>query len=170
MASVLGVMFQLKPRFSDVGFDGKTAMRLMAATALAGAVGKYLWARLCDSFPARTVVAALIAFNAAGLGLLLLPPSMAAVALFVVIYGFSMGGVVSTQPVMIAATFGREAFPTIARYIWVVVGFNCIGYPIMGMSFDMTGSYSAAYGIFIVFNICALCLIASLKKDAHGQW
>jgi OFA family oxalate/formate antiporter-like MFS transporter len=166
MASVLGVMFQLKPRFSDVGFDDKTAMRLMAATALAGVAGKYLWASFCDTFPARRVVVILLAFNAVGLGLLLVPKSMAAVILFVVIYGFSMGGVVSTQPVMIADSFGREAFPTIARYIWVIVGINCIGYPIMGGSFDMTGSYDAAYGIFIVFNICAVCLIALLKKDA----
>ncbi len=164
MASVLGVMFQLKPRFSDVGFDSRTAMHLMAATALAGAAGKYLWARLCDSFPPRKVVATLIAFNAAGLGLLLLAPSVVAVILFVAVYGFSMGGVVSTQPVLIAATFGREAFPSIARYIWVVVGLNCIGYPIMGGSFGMTGSYSAAYGIFIVFNVVSLCLIASLRK------
>ena len=169
MASVLGVMFQLKPRFSDVGFDGKTAMNLMAATALAGAAGKYLWARLCDSFPARNVVATLIALNAAGLGLLLVPHSMAAAVLFVVVYGFSMGGVVSTQPVLIAATFGRLAFPTIARYIWVVVGLNCIGYPIMGGSFGMTGSYGAAYSIFIAFNIVAVCLIASLKMDAKGN-
>ena len=96
---------------------------------------------------------------------MLVPQSMAAVIFFVVIYGFSMGGVVSTQPVMIADSFGREAFPTIARYIWVVVGINCIGYPIMGGSFHMTGSYDAAYGIFIIFNICAVCLIALLKKD-----
>ena len=164
MASVLGVMFQLKPRFSDVGFDGKTAMNLMAATALAGAAGKYFWGRLCDRFPARNVVAVLIALNAAGLGLLLVPHSLAAAVLFVAVYGFSMGGVVSTQPVLIAATFGREAFPSIARYVWVVVGLNCIGYPIMGGSFDMTGSYGAAYVVFIVFNVVSLCLIASLRK------
>ena len=164
MASVLGVMFQLKPRFSDVGFDDKTAMRLMAATALAGVAGKYLWARLCDSFKVRKVVVTLLALNCVGLGLLLIPQSMAAAILFVIIYGFSMGGVVSTQPVMIADSFGREAFPTIARYVWVVVGINFVGYPIMGGSFHLTGSYDAAYGIFIVFNVCAVCLIALLKK------
>ncbi|MDQ5987450.1 MAG: L-lactate transporter [Syntrophus sp. SKADARSKE-3] len=168
MASVLGVMFQLKPRFSDVGFDDKTAMRLMAATAFMAVVGKYMWARFCDSFNVRKVVTTLLALNAAGLSLLLVPQSMTAAIVFVVVYGFSMGGVVSTQAVMIAESFGREAFPTIARYIWVVVGINFIGYPIMGASFQMTGSYDAAYVIFIVFNICAVCLITLLKKDG-GQ-
>lgn len=168
MASVLGVMFQLKPRFSDVGFDDKTAMRLMAATALAGVAGKYLWARLCDNFKVRKVVVTLLALNAVGLGLLLIPQSMTAAIFFVIIYGFYMGGVVSTQPVIIADSFGREAFPTIARYVWVVVGINFVGYPIMGGSFHLTGSYDAAYVIFIIFNVCAVCLIALLKKS-EGQ-
>jgi MFS transporter, OFA family, oxalate/formate antiporter len=74
---------------------------------------------------------------------------------------------VSTQPVLIANSFGRESFPSIARYIGVVVGLDCIGYPIMGRSFDITGSYGTAYGIFIVFNIVAVLLVASLRKNGH---
>ncbi|OHD70980.1 MAG: hypothetical protein A2W19_07605 [Spirochaetes bacterium RBG_16_49_21] len=166
MISVVGVMFQLKPRFSDVGFDGKTAMNLMAATALVGTAGKYVWALLCDKFSPRKVSTLLIFFNAAGLGLLLIPGSIAAVVLFILIYGFAMGGVVSTQPVIIADYFGREAYPTVARYIGVIVGINCISYPIMGRSFDITGSYDTAYLIFIVLNLVAVLLMASLKKPS----
>ncbi len=164
MTSVLGVMFQLKPRFGDVGFDGDTAMKLMAATALAGAAGKYAWAYLCDKFSSRGVVTVLLLQNAVGLGLGIIHGSLAAVILFIVTYGFAMGGVVSTQPVIIADFYGRDAYPTVARYIGMVVGIDCIGYPIMGMSFDLTGSYDSAYLVFIALDVIAAVVIGSLKR------
>ncbi len=164
MASVLGVMFQLKPRFSDLGFDAVTAMRFMAATALVGTAGKYLWALVCDRFPSKHVVALLMFMNAAGLCTGLLAPSLPVVIIFIIIYGFAMGGVVSTQPVMIAEYYGREAYPTVARYVGIVVGINFIGYPIMGWSFDITGSYDAAYLIFAALNLASMALVMTLKR------
>ncbi|MBN1495525.1 MAG: MFS transporter [Spirochaetes bacterium] len=164
MATVLGVMFQLKPRFSDIGFDAVTAMRFMAATALVGTAGKYLWAFMCDRFPSRHIVALLLFLNAAGLSLILLDPSLPVIMLFIAVYGFAMGGVVSTQPVMIAEYFGREAYPTVARYVGLVVGINFIGYPLMGWSFDLTGSYDAAYAVFILLNLVSMALVMTLPR------
>jgi MFS transporter, OFA family, oxalate/formate antiporter len=165
MASVLGVMYQLKPRFSDLGFNSGTAMGLMAGTALAGTAGKYCWAYLCDRFPAKSVAAILMACNGAGLCIMLTVNSMTSAIIFVILYGFAMGGVVSTQPVIIAEFYGRESFPSIARYIYAIVGIDCIGYPIMGRSFDLAGSYDAAYIVFILFNIIAAILVLKLKND-----
>jgi MFS transporter, OFA family, oxalate/formate antiporter len=164
MASVLGVMYQLKPRFSDIGFNSGSAVALMAGTALAGAVGKYAWAHLCDHFKAKNVAAVLMACNAAGLCLMFAVNSMSTAIVFVIFYGFAMGGVVSTQPVIIAEFFGRDAYPSIARYVGVVVGIDCIGYPIMGRSFDLSRSYDAAYGVFILFNVVAAILVFTLER------
>ena len=165
MASVLGVMYQLKPRFSDLGFDGRTAMGLMAGTALAGAAGKYWWAYLCDRYKAKNVSAALMTCNAIGLFIMLGVNSMASAVIFVLVYGFAMGGVVSTQPVIIAEYFGRNAYASIARYVYVLVGIDFIGYPIMGRCFDLTGSYNTAYGAFVLFNLSAALLVFILKKN-----
>jgi len=164
LTAILGVMFQLKPRFSDVGFDSNTAMRLMAATALAGAAGKYFWAYLCDKFTAKKVITVLMFFNAAGLGFILIPDSLVAVILFIIVYGFSMGGVVSTQHVLVADFFGRDAFSSFARYTGIIIGIDCVGYLIMGRSFDLTGSYNTAYVIFVVLNLIAAVLISTLEK------
>jgi OFA family oxalate/formate antiporter-like MFS transporter len=164
LTAILGVMFQLKPRFSDVGFDSGTAMKLMAATAMAGAAGKYFWAYMCDRFTAKKVIAVLMFFNAAGLVFILIPGSVAAVALFIIVYGFSMGGVVSTQHVLVADFFGREAFSSFARYSGIIVGIDSVGYLIMGRSYDLTGSYDMAYIAFIILNLIAALLIVSLRK------
>lgn len=165
MASVLGVMYQLKPRFSDLGFTSGMAMGLMAGTALAGTAGKYCWAYLCDRFPAKSVAAVLMVCNGAGLCIMLAVNSMTSAIIFVLLYGFAMGGVVSTQPVIIAEFYGRESFPSIARYIYAIVGIDCIGYPIMGRSFDLAGSYDIAYTVFILFNFAAAILVYSMKKN-----
>jgi OFA family oxalate/formate antiporter-like MFS transporter len=160
---VSGIMFQLKPHFSDIGFDSKTAMTMMAATALVGSVGKYVWGMLCDRFTPQRVVAVLISAIIAGL-ILALQRSLLALVLFIIIFGFSMGGVMSTFPVFIAHLFGRESFALVARFLGLLLGINIIGYIIMGQSFDRTGSYNIAYAIFIVLDIIAVSLILTISK------
>lgn len=48
---VAGVVGQLKPRFSDLGFSEYVAMSLMALTALCAALGKYIWGWITDKVP-----------------------------------------------------------------------------------------------------------------------
>lgn len=68
MTGVVGVMFQLAPRLTDLGFDKKTAIAMLSATALVGAAGKAAWGALCDRFEPKRVLSAVMALN--GLGLL----------------------------------------------------------------------------------------------------
>jgi len=164
MMGVVGVMFQLKPRFSDIGFDDTTAMTMMAATAFLGTAGKYIWGMLCDRFEPRRVVAVLMGANAAGLLLSLVTDSIPALILFIIMFGFAMGGVMSTYPVLIADLFGRESFPLVIRFLGLLLGINVLGYLFMGLSFDRAGSYNSAYLIFITLDIIAALLIVSLKR------
>jgi OFA family oxalate/formate antiporter-like MFS transporter len=166
MMGVVGVMFQLKPRFRDIGFDDGDAMSMMAVTALIGAAGKYVWAMLCDRFSSIKVASILMILNAAGLALALVKNSHAAVISFIIIYGFAMGGVLSTTPVLIADLFGRESFASVARFTGVIIGINCLGYPIMGRSYDITGSYDAAYAVFMFLNIIAAFLVFTLRRPS----
>jgi len=164
MMAVVGVMFQLAPRFEDIGFDKKIAMYMMAITALLGASGKFAWGVLCDHFEPRRVVSLLIFANAAGLGLALVQGSMLTLVLFIIVFGFSMGGVVSTMPVMVAYLFGRDAYASVARFLGLIVQLQLVGYFIMGTSFELTGSYDAAYGIFIVLDFVAAVMILTTEK------
>ena len=168
MMGISGIMFQLKPRFSDIGFDSRTAMTMMAATALMGSVGKYIWGVLCDRFSPQRVVAVLISAIMVG-HMLALQSSLVSLVLFIIIFGFAMGGVMSTFPVFIAHLFGRESFALVARFLGLLLGINIIGYLIMGQSFDRTGSYNIAYAIFIVLDIIAISLILTVRKPEVDQ-
>jgi MFS family permease len=164
MIGTVGVMSQLKPRFSDTGFSSLTAMSMMGVTALIGAAGKYSWGMMCDRFDPKRVAITITVANALGLCLGLMKNSMAALIIFIPVFGFSMGGIMSTFPIIVATIFGRKNFASVLRYISIFLILQMFGYLIAGQSFDATGSYDTAYWIFIGLDIVAALLLFSLKK------
>jgi nitrate/nitrite transporter NarK len=164
MMGVVGVMFQLAPRFIDVGFDRRAAMGFLSLTALVGAFGKTAWGVFCDRYDPRRVVAGLMAMNGVGLCLALIPASFAAVAVFIVVFGFAMGGVMSTFPILIADLYGRESFASVARFMALFLLLQAVGYLLMGQSYDRTGSYNTAYTVFILLDIAAAGLILWVRR------
>ena len=164
MMGVVGVMSQLKPRFADIGFSDMTAMGLMSITAFIGAIGKYVSGKLCDRFEPKQVVVWFAFANVGGLGLMFLKGMMPAVVLFMIIFGFAMGGIMSTYPIMVADMFGRRSFPAVMRIFALFFILQLGGYIIAGQSFDHFGSYDAAYGIYIVMDLIAAGLILTVKR------
>jgi OFA family oxalate/formate antiporter-like MFS transporter len=164
-AGAVGVMSQLKPRFADIGFSDLSAMWLMAATAFAGALGKFIWGIICDHFEIRRVACVVSVLNALGLAFAFMQGSATTLILFIAIFGFTMGGIMSTYPIIIADFFGREAFPSVIRFTSLFLVLQMVGFFIAGQSFDRTGSYGFAYALFFIFDIVAAGLIWSVKKS-----
>jgi sugar phosphate permease len=167
LISLVGTMSQLKPRFVDIGYSDMASMIMMSATALIGAAGKYIWGTLCDRFDSRHVVAVLMGTCAFGLSLSFIKNSVPALMLFIVIFGFGVGGILSTVFIITADFFGRKSFPAVFRYLTIFNLFQLAGFIISGQSFDRLGSYDAAYIFFIVSNISAGLLILTAKHPAE---
>ena len=164
MIGIVGVMSQLKPRFVDEGFNDMAGMALMASTAFIGSVGKFLWGALCDRFDPRRIVALLFLFNGIGLSLSLIHGSLPALFLFVGVFGFSMGGVMSTYPFIVAYLFGRRDFPSVTRFVTMFFLLQVSGYVISGRSFDLTGSYDPAYKLYIVLFMISVGLMLTVRR------
>ena len=169
MLGVVGVLSQLKPRFTDIGFDDHAATTMLSIAALLGAFGKYFWGMLCDRYDSRRVVAVLMTFGGISLVFSLFEQSVPLLIVFVTVYGFSMGGIMSTFPIVIASFFGRNSFASVARFLALFFLLQMLGYPIAGASFDLTGSYNTAYLFFIVLNFIAAALILSIKFPTPGR-
>lgn len=165
LSGAMGVMFQIAPRFQDLGLDSRWAMALTAAMALLGAAGKYLWGHFCDRWPPVRVVWRLFLVKALGLALGLAGGSALATAAFVIVFGFAMGGVMSTYPILTAAIFGRERFTRIYRVLVLFLALQGLGYLVMGQSFAHTGSYDMAYRTFLVLDLIAAGLVASIRHS-----
>jgi sugar phosphate permease len=164
MMGVVGVMSQLVPRFTDVGFSRDAALWLMAATAFLGAAAKYLWGFFCDRFEPRKVVGFMLLMCAAGLVAGVFARGFFTAALFVGLYGFSMGGVLATLPVMTAHLFGRLSFTSISRFMALFLILQNLGFVAMGLSFSKTGSYDGAYAFFALAYLGASALVFSVKS------
>ncbi len=164
MVGVVGVLSQLKPRFTDIGFDDHAAMAMLTISALLGALGKYFWGMLCDRYDPRRVAAVLMVLGSVSLVFSFFEQSVPLLVIFVVVFGFSMGGVLSTFPIIIASLFGRNSFASVARVLALFFVLQMLGYPIASGSFDLTGSYNAAYTLFIVLDGFAAAVILSVKQ------
>jgi sugar phosphate permease len=167
-AGVVGVMSQIVPRFVDLGFQKETAVGFLSMAALAGAAGKFGWGAVCDLWDSRRVAAALMVVNALGLALGLFGSGMAGAVGFSLLYGFAMGGVLSTLPMVVADLFGRAAFTSVLRAISLLMAFQGTGYAVMGKSNALTGAYDAAYAVFIALNLLAAVLLILCKRPAPG--
>lgn len=165
LMGAMGVMFQIAPRFQDLGFSGPRAMALTAVMALLGTIGKLAWGLFCDWWRPFRVVCVLFAAKALGMALGLITGSWLATALFVLIFGFAMGGVMSTYPVLTAHIFGREGFTRVYRMLVLFLALQGFGYLVMGQSYARTGSYDLAYACFLCLDLVAAGLILSLGKE-----
>lgn len=163
MASA-GVLGQLKPRFSDMGFGSYEAMGLMCLTALCAALGKILWGWLSDRMRVMLVVRLLFTANICGLGLALIPPAVGTVLLFVLVGGLAIGGFWTMYPAAVAHLFGQEGFMAAYRHTSIFLFLKSPGYVIAGLAFEWTGGYDAAYIIFMGILMLAMPLLHKLEK------
>lgn len=164
MMGVVGVMFQLAPRFLDLGFDNHMAMIMVSVATLMGAVGKTAWGWLCDTFEPRKVISLMMASNALGLVIGLNVDGWLGGFLFVLVFGFAMGGFMATYPIMAGYLYGRLAFASAFRFLILFLAIEGLGSLVMGHAFEWTGSYDAAYYVFIGLDLIAAVMITRVKK------
>ncbi len=169
MMGTVGVMFQLGPRFTDTGYGRGTAMVLVALTALIATIGKTVWGMLCDRFNPTRVVAVLMGMNAVGLCLALVPESVLALSAFILLFGFAMGGIMSTLPILVADLYGRESFASVSRFMSLFIILEVGGYMLMGQSYDRMGTYDTAYACFVLLDLVAACLVFSASRPASSR-
>jgi predicted MFS family arabinose efflux permease len=169
LMGTVGVMFQLGPRFTDIGYDRGTAMALVSLTALIATFGKTAWGALCDRYEPKRVVTALMAMNGIGLCLALVPDSTLALCAFILLFGFAMGGIMSTLPILVADLYGRESFASVSRFMSLFIILEVGGYMLMGQSFDRTGSYNTAYAVFVLLDLVAAGLVFLAPRPASPR-
>lgn len=158
-----GVVGQLKPRFSDLGYTDYTAMALMSLAAFCGAMGKYLWGWLSDHInPVRTTKL-IIACDILGLCVAFLPPNLYTALLFAIYTGGCVGGFWAVFPNAVAYVFGRKRFVSVYRFASAFVTVKAVGYYAMGFSYDHTGSFNGAYLFFIASLLLAFALLLCVR-------
>ncbi len=152
------VVPQLVPHLENVGIEKATAALALSAMAFFAMGGKVVFGWFCERWPARYALVICVMCKLAGLTILLTAGDRAIVWAFVPVFGFGLGSLGVIMPLLVQDTFGLRAFGTIFGLINFLTLFSALlGPPLVGASFDATGSYQAAFT-----TICALYVLAAV--------
>lgn len=165
-----GVVGQLKPRFSDLGFSDAGAMSLMVLTAAFAAAGKYFWGWTSDKLGPLRTAKLLFAANILGLAIAFLPQNVVTCLLFATCCGLFLGGFWTMYPAFVAAVFGRNNFTSAYRFTSLFIPLKSLGYVLMGFSFDFFRTYDAAYMFFMLMLLLGYVLIASIPAGGRQDF
>ena len=177
LMSASGIVSQLKPRFSDLGINEWTAMVLAAFSAGVATLAKFIWGWLCDRLTSITAARSLMLSCCLSMLLLWLPPSTWTLGAFGICFSATVGGLWVVLPALTASYFGSANFLPAYKIITIFVLVRSLGFPIMGISHELAGSYVLADFIFAgalaAAFIMTLCInpakAAEIKVRKHGK-
>jgi sugar phosphate permease len=160
-----GVLQHQVPLVTEAGLAPTAAAMAMGITAGMGGLGKLSFGRLSESLPFHYVAMACFGIQALAISMLLLIQSSTMIWIYVVLYGFGMGGVVVLLPLVVGHFFGLAAFGTIMGTVAFIQGIgSSSGALISGMIFDHMGNYQYSLILFGGIYLFAIATIIMAGK------
>jgi len=161
----MGVLQHQVPIIADKGMSQATAAIALGLIAGIGGLGKISFGRISEMLPFQWAI--VICFGLQGLAVFMLFyfQSLAVVWIYVVVFGFAMGGVVVLMPLTVGKFFGLGGFGLILGTIWMVQALGgALGTYSAGLIYDMFGDYQLAFYSFIAAYIMAIIAIFMAGK------
>ena len=149
--SVFGTMTHQIPYLMDMGITVETAAAALGFTAGMGIAGKLVWGFLSDRLPVRRVAMLCFSIQALGVLILMQATGLAMVWVYVVVFGFAMGGLAVMMGVLVVDIFGSRSIAPILGTVTLAMSFGAaLGPFVAGYIFDLLGNYTLSFMIFLV--------------------
>jgi len=166
VSGLSAVLLHQIPYLLDQGVSPRVAAWLLGGTAAVGVVGKLGFGRLIDRLDHRRVILLCFGLQALGVSLLLFASSPAVLVLYVLLYGYAMGGNATLQATVVGEAFGRVHYGAIAgRMSPVIVTLQALGVPFLGWIRDRAGSYRAAFLVVVFTTLLAAACISGIRRS-----
>ncbi len=164
------ILLHQVPLLIDLGIAPSGAALALGATAGIGVVGKLGFGALLDRVDHRRVIVGCFLLQAIGLALLPFASVPALLILYVVVYGYAMGGNATLQATVIGECFGRAHYGAIAgRIVPFIVLAQALAVPIVGWIRDRSGTYVPAIALIEVTTLAAAWCISSLRLGERSH-
>lgn len=162
----VGAVLQHQIMFlTDMGIPLTAAAVALGVTGLIGGIGKIVIGLICDRFSPKRVTAFCFALQALGILILLFAKSMAMVWVFAVVFGFSMGGQLALQPIIVGYFFGLRSFGTIYGIVLMAGAVGTATGPILAaMIYSAAGSYFYAFSSCVAAALMASLMVITLRR------
>ncbi|MFH1489123.1 MAG: MFS transporter [Pseudomonadota bacterium] len=156
----MGVLQHQVPLIVDSGISQTTAAAALGLTAGFGGAGKICFGRISEFVPVHYVTMLCFVLQAVAVLILLNFRSMGMIWVYVMIFGFGMGGVIVLLPLVVGQFFGLTAFSVIVGTVSLVHAFgSSSGALLSGLIYDHLGSYHYALIFYIVIYLVATLTI-----------
>jgi len=159
-ASDVGIRVHLIPYLTGIGYTPTLAAGLFAAMFIFSAVGSFVVGSLADRVGGRMTLTGVFVVASVGIAALLGAAHFPSVALFIVVFGLVRE--THVLPLVIGESLGLRRLGSILglQALFTTIGFAA-GPAIAGRIFDLTGSYSGAWILFM-----AMALMSALAMRA----
>ncbi len=169
VAAFTAIQLNIAAYARDVGLDATNGALLISVIALAMMAGKVFFASLSDRFSHRILFALVVLGHIAVILLLRIELSFNALALVMMVFGFSVGGVLPLAGAIVAHSFGSASFGRAMGLVTPFVAASSAIGPIIAASVrDLTGSYGGAFTMFIYVLVPGMLLVLLFLKEDAG--
>ena len=161
----MGVLQHQVPIIADKGMSQSTAATALGLIAGIGGLGKISFGRISEMLPFQWAIVICFGLQALAVLMLLYFQSLAIVWIYVVIFGFAMGGLVVLMPLTVGRFFGLGGFGLILGTIWMAQALGgALGTFSAGLIYDLFGNYQLAFYFFVTAYVMAIIAIFMAGK------
>jgi MFS transporter, OFA family, oxalate/formate antiporter len=154
----------------DSGYSATVASRYASILLISSLGGRVIVGHIADHFRKSRIMAIFYFLIGASVFLLAYPQSTAALSLFALVFGFSMGADYMLIPLVASENFGTTALGKILALI--IMGYSIgqwAGPWLVGKLFDMRHSYDVAWKMIAVLAIIGASAIYAIPVFAHPR-
>jgi sugar phosphate permease len=156
----MGMLQHQVPLIVEAGISQKMAATALGLTAGLGGLGKLCFGRISEMLPFRYAVMLCFGLQALGVLVLFNAESVTMVWIYVIIFGFAMGGVIVLLPLVVGHFFGLAAFGVIMGTMSLILALgNASGALLSGLIYDSLGSYRYAMVAYMCLYVIATASI-----------
>jgi len=170
--AMMGVLQHQVPLLMEAGLSQSVAALALGVTAGMGGLGKVGFGRIAELVPFRYAATLCFALQAAGVLIVRGGPQPALIWVYVLLFGFSMGGVIVLIPLSVGHFFGLASFGVILGAVMLAQALgNSVGAYASGLIHDLFGSYDYALTLFLGIYLAAIAAIwsAGRPRDPHNE-
>jgi MFS family permease len=149
-----GTAIHMVAHLEGLGYSSSRAALAMSLIYGFAALGKVIMGFMADRLTARTTLGLCFIVQAIGTALVFLAANPVIVVLFVIVYGLTVAAPLMLLPLVTAESLGLKRFGFIAGMTGLAQTFGAaVGPLVAGRVFDVMGSYTAAFELFIMINL-----------------
>src|SRR5215469_12333435 len=152
--SAAGTVAHMVAYLEGVGYQPSSAALAMSSFFGCAALGKVAMGYVADRISARLALAADLAATAMAFVMVFSAAHLMVLAVFAVVFGVAAAAPLVLLPLLVAESLGRRRYGVLGALTGIAGTIGATAGPVVaGRIFDLTGSYTGAFELFILLDI-----------------